>query len=51
MGNQFVYKRRKKLRHLKHKRESDRFAQYIISDEYKDLFRKRIKEFLNKEGS
>jgi hypothetical protein len=48
MGNQFIYKKRKKRRHFKHKRESDRFAQYIISDKYKSLFRSNIKKFLKR---
>lgn len=46
MSNQFVYKKRKKLRHKKHKKEADRFAQYIISDEYKELFKSSIKTFI-----
>lgn len=48
MSCPFVYKKRKKKRHLRHKREADRYSAYMKSEKFEEDFHKGIKDFLKK---
>ena len=47
MGHPITYKKRKKKRFLRHKREMDRYHEYLYSEKFEEDFRKSIKEFNN----